>query len=141
MNEQDDTKLWQLLGHASQAAPGDDFARKVMMRIAEEERTQPVPVESIRDSAGSDSLDRLDPARRLRLVRMLPITGGYSLGVPTEPGVRYQVQYTPTLRPASWTNTGNVIIGNGHDDQPLNATPPEGEMPGSQGFYRVIGVQ
>lgn len=48
MNEQDDTKLWQLLGHASQAAPGDDFARKVMMRIAEEERTQPVPVESIR---------------------------------------------------------------------------------------------
>ncbi len=100
-----------------------------------------VPVESIRDSAGSDSLDRLDPARRLRLVRMLPITGGYSLGVPTVPGVRYQVQYTPTLRPASWTNTGNVIIGNGHDDQPLNATPPEGEMPGSQGFYRVIGVQ
>ena len=33
MNEQDDTKLWQILGHASQPAPGDDFARKVMMRI------------------------------------------------------------------------------------------------------------
>lgn len=48
MNEQDDTKLWQLLGHASQAAPGDGFARKVMMRIAEEERARSVPVESIR---------------------------------------------------------------------------------------------
>ena len=33
MNEQDDTKLWQILGHASQPAPGDDFARKVMMRM------------------------------------------------------------------------------------------------------------
>ena len=48
MNEQDDTKLWQLLGHASQTAPGDGFARKVMMRIAEEERAQSAPVESIR---------------------------------------------------------------------------------------------
>lgn len=47
MNEQDDTKLWQLLGRASQAAPGDDFARKVMMRIAEEERMPSAPVESI----------------------------------------------------------------------------------------------
>ena len=37
MNEQDDTKLWQILGHASQPAPGDDFARKVMMRIEREE--------------------------------------------------------------------------------------------------------
>ena len=37
MNEQDDTKLWQILGHASQPAPGDDFARRVMMRIAGEE--------------------------------------------------------------------------------------------------------
>ena len=48
MNEQDDTKLWQLLGHASQTAPGDGFTRKVMMRIAEEERAQSAPVESIR---------------------------------------------------------------------------------------------
>ena len=39
MNEQDDTKLWQILGHASQPAPGDDFARKVMMRIEREECT------------------------------------------------------------------------------------------------------
>lgn len=47
MNQQDNTKLWQLLGHASRPAPGDDFARKVMMRIAAEERTSSVPVESI----------------------------------------------------------------------------------------------
>ena len=47
MNEQDDTKLWQILGHASQPAPGDDFARKVMMRIEREECTPAVPVESI----------------------------------------------------------------------------------------------
>ncbi len=48
MNEQDDTKLWQILGHASQLAPGDDFARKVMMRIAGEENAPAVQVESIR---------------------------------------------------------------------------------------------
>ena len=47
MNEQDDTKLWQILGHASQPAPGDDFARKVMMRIEREECAPAVPVESI----------------------------------------------------------------------------------------------
>lgn len=47
MNEQDDTKLWQILGYASQPAPGDDFARKVMMRIAGEENVPAVPVESI----------------------------------------------------------------------------------------------
>lgn len=48
MNEQDDTKLWQILGHASQLAPGNDFARKVMMRIAGEENAPSVQVESIR---------------------------------------------------------------------------------------------
>ncbi|WP_302014431.1 hypothetical protein [uncultured Akkermansia sp.] len=47
MNEQDDTKLWQILGHASQPVPGDDFARKVMMRIAGKETSPTVPVESI----------------------------------------------------------------------------------------------
>ena len=47
MNEQDDTKLWQILGHASQPAPGDDFARRVMMRIAGEEHATAVPAESI----------------------------------------------------------------------------------------------
>ncbi len=47
MNEQDDTKLWQLLGQASQPVPGDDFARKIMMRIAGEETAPAVPVESI----------------------------------------------------------------------------------------------
>ena len=44
MNDQDDTKLWQILGHASQPAPGDDFARKVMMRIEREECAPAVPV-------------------------------------------------------------------------------------------------
>lgn len=48
MNEQDDTKLWQILGHASRPVPGDDFARKVMMRIAGEENSPAVQVESIR---------------------------------------------------------------------------------------------
>lgn len=48
MNKQDDTKLWQILGHASQAVPGNDFARKVMMRITEEEQTPIVLTESIR---------------------------------------------------------------------------------------------
>lgn len=47
MNKQDDTKLWQILGHASQAVPGNDFARKVMMRITEEEQTPIVLTESI----------------------------------------------------------------------------------------------
>lgn len=47
MNEQDDTILWQILGHASQPAPGDDFARKVMMRLAGEEHAPAAPVESI----------------------------------------------------------------------------------------------
>lgn len=47
MNKQDDTKLWQILGHASQAVPGNDFARKVMMRITEEEQAPIVLTESI----------------------------------------------------------------------------------------------
>lgn len=47
MNEQDDTKLWQLLGHASRPGPGDDFARNIMMRIAGEEKASSLPVESI----------------------------------------------------------------------------------------------
>lgn len=47
MNKQDDTKLWHVLGSASQAVPGEDFARKVMRRIAEEDRTIPVQPESI----------------------------------------------------------------------------------------------
>lgn len=47
MNKQDDTKLWQILGHASQAVPGNDFARKVMIRITEEEQTPIVLTESI----------------------------------------------------------------------------------------------
>lgn len=48
MNEQDDEKLWQLLGRASRPAPGDEFARKVMMRIAGEENSATLPAESIR---------------------------------------------------------------------------------------------
>lgn len=47
MNEQEDTKLWQILDHASQPAPGDDFARKVMMRIAGQENAAYLPAESI----------------------------------------------------------------------------------------------
>lgn len=47
MNEQDDTQLWQLMGRASQASPGEGFARNVMARIAAEPQTAPVAVESI----------------------------------------------------------------------------------------------
>ena len=94
MNEQDDTKLWQLLGHASQAAPGDDFARKVMMRIAEEERTQPVPVESIR-SFKWDSLPHLG------LLAAALIAGVIGISVLMEPAAPEVPSY-PSL---PWTST------------------------------------
>ncbi len=36
-NEQD--KVWQILGKASQATPGDDFTKRVMMKITAEPQT------------------------------------------------------------------------------------------------------
>lgn len=99
-----------------------------------------IPVASVRDSQGDNTLDRLDRGRGFRIERTVPVTGGLSLAVPTVPGVRYRVQYTPKLAPATWTDTGEIITGSGADDQAMPALPPEGEDAGSEGYYRVLLV-
>lgn len=99
-----------------------------------------VPVDSIRDNAGGNKFDRLDPQRMFRPVSVAPVTGGLSVGVPTVPGIRYRVQYKPALGSASWQDTGDVITGSGAAEQAMAAVPPEGSAGGPQGFYRIVVV-
>ena len=99
-----------------------------------------VPVDSIRDNSGGNKFDRLDPQRGFRPVSIAPVTGGLSVGIPTVPGVRYRVQYKPSLGSASWQDTGDVITGSGAAEQAMAAMPPTGSPGGQQGFYRIVAV-
>lgn len=99
-----------------------------------------VPVDSIRDTRGDSKFDRLDPKREFRVAKTLPVTGGVALAVPTVPGIRYKLEYKPTLDATNWTDTGIVATGLGQAEQPMTATPPSGTTPGASGFYRVVAV-
>jgi len=97
-----------------------------------------IPVASIRDSRGNGKLDRLDPQRDFRIRNVSRSGNGLALGVPTVPGMRYKVQYRPSLATGDWIDTGTLLTGNGLESQPVTAEPPAGTNAGAIGFYRII---
>jgi hypothetical protein len=99
-----------------------------------------IPVASIRDSRGDGKLDRLDPRRDFRSKVVGPIPGGLGLQVPTVPGIRYQLQYKPTLAD-QWEDVGAPITGLGSPDQTVDATVPAGGSAEGKGFFRLQVIE
>lgn len=96
-----------------------------------------IPIASIRDSAGSNKLDRLDPQRGFRPNAIQPVPGGLVLEIPTVPGIRYQLLHKATLADP-WSALGDPIEGLGTDNQSIPAIPP---TPSTQGFFRLQALE
>jgi hypothetical protein len=64
--------------------------------------------------------------------------GKLNLTIPTELGYTYKVLYTASLSPASWTQVGSTITGDG---TVKNATESLSSAPGAQGYYVVVATQ
>jgi len=59
--------------------------------------------------------------------------GSIQLSWPSFPGLSYQIQFTPSLAPASWANLGSTITANANS---TSVSESIGSDP--QGFYRVM---
>ena len=87
------------------------------------------PIETLRDSAGSGTFDRLDPGRAFRIRSLNPRGTANELMVPVIPGRSYRVLSSADLSPDSWTELTTFNAAPGEDqviiEDTINASDPK----------------
>jgi hypothetical protein len=86
------------------------------------------PIDTLRDSTGSGTFDRLDPGRAFRIRSLNPGGTGNELTVPVIPGRSYRVLSSADLSPDSWTELTTFTAAPGEDlviiEDAVNASDP-----------------
>lgn len=82
---------------------------------------------------GAAGTDPFKPGSTIKVTAVTLDAGGLHLTFPTQAGKRYQVQSTPSLAPAVWTNAGAALAGTGGD---VVATLSAAGA--TQNYYRVL---